>query len=71
MRINLAFHVVTVGFADVQEPLREDCHWLPYAALVAGFNVVTIVAMMGILGREGIGPLAGVMNNKNVQYEEE
>ena len=43
--------------------------WLPYAALVAG--VVTIVAMMGILGREGIGPLAGVMNNKNVQYEEE
>ena len=43
--------------------------WLPYAALVAG--VVTVVAMMGILGREGIGPLAGVMNNKNVHDEEE
>ena len=43
--------------------------WLPYAALVAG--VVTIVAMMGILGREGIGPLAGLMHNKNLHYEEE
>ena len=43
--------------------------WLPYVALVAG--VVTIVAMMGVLGREGIGPLAGVMNKKNLQYEEE
>ncbi|MGB2031874.1 MAG: hypothetical protein ACPHX9_06330 [Candidatus Poseidoniaceae archaeon] len=43
--------------------------WLPYAALVAG--VVTIVAMMGILGREGIGPLAGLMYDKNLQYEEE
>ncbi|MGB0448922.1 MAG: hypothetical protein ACPGMV_07920 [Candidatus Poseidoniaceae archaeon] len=43
--------------------------WLPYAALVAG--VVTIVAMMGILGREGIGPLAGFMQDKNLQYEEE
>ena len=43
--------------------------WLPYASLVAG--VVTIVAMMGILGREGIGPLAGIMHNKNHQYEEE
>ena len=43
--------------------------WLPYAALVAG--VVTIVAMMGVLGREGIGPLAGVMYNKNLHYEEE
>ena len=43
--------------------------WLPYAALVAG--VVTIVAMMGILGREGIGPLAGIMHHKNFQYEEE
>ncbi|CAI8373608.1 MAG: Uncharacterised protein [Candidatus Poseidoniaceae archaeon] len=43
--------------------------WLPYAALVAG--VVTIVAMMGILGREGIGPLAGFMQDKNILYEEE
>jgi hypothetical protein len=43
--------------------------WLPYVALVAG--IVTIVAMMGVLGREGIGPLAGVMNKKNLQYEEE
>ena len=43
--------------------------WLPYAALVAG--VVTIVAMMGILGREGIGPLAGLMYDKNLHYEEE
>ena len=43
--------------------------WLPYVALVAG--IVTIVAMMGVLGREGIGPLAGVMNKKNLHYEEE
>ena len=28
-------------------------------------------AMMGILGREGIGPLAGLMYDKNLVYEEE
>ena len=50
-------------------PLEGRLPWLPYAALVAG--VVTIVAMMGVLGREGIGPLAGVMNKKNSLLEEE
>ena len=50
-------------------PIEGRLPWLPYASLVAG--VVTIVAMMGILGREGIGPLAGVLNNKNLLIEEE
>ena len=50
-------------------PIEGRLPWLPYASLVAG--VVTIVAMMGILGREGIGPLAGVLNNKNLPIEEE
>ena len=44
-------------------PIDGRLPWLPYAALVAG--IATVVAMMGVLGREGIGPLAGVLNNKN------
>ncbi len=50
-------------------PIDGRLPWLPYAALVAG--IATVVAMMGVLGREGIGPLAGVLNNKNVLEEEE
>ena len=50
-------------------PIDGRLPWLPYAALVAG--IATVVAMMGVLGREGIGPLAGVLNNKNALEEEE
>ena len=43
----------------VQPRPAEGMHaWIPYAVLGVGF--CTVVLMLGVLGREGIGPLAGV-----------
>ena len=43
--------------------------WLPYVALASGF--LTILAMMGVLGREGIGPMGGIMSQRKPSLEEE
>ena len=43
--------------------------WLPYLALASG--LLTIVAMMGVLGREGIGPMGGIMSQRKPSLEEE
>ena len=43
--------------------------WLPYVALASGF--LTILVMMGVLGREGIGPMGGIMSQRKPSVEEE
>ena len=43
--------------------------WLPYLALASG--LLTIVVMMGVLGREGIGPMGGIMSQRKPSLEEE
>ena len=43
--------------------------WLPYVALASGF--LTILVMMGVLGREGIGPMGGIMSQRKPSLEEE
>ena len=50
-------------------PLEGVHAWIPYAVFGVGF--VTVVSMLGILGREGLGPMAKFFNEQNVAQEEE
>ena len=43
--------------------------WLPYVALASG--VLTILVRMGVRGREGIGPMGGIMSQRKPSLEEE
>lgn len=51
----------------LQPRLADGVHgWIPYAVLGVGF--LTVVGMLGVLGREGIGPLANIgINHASVK----
>ena len=54
----------------VQPRPVEGVHaWIPYAVFGVGF--VTVVSMLGILGREGLGPMANMFNQQNAPQDEE
>lgn len=54
----------------VQPRPVEGVHaWIPYAVFGVGF--VTVVSMLGILGREGLGPMANMFDQQNAPQDEE
>lgn len=55
----------SVRFTWLVQPREADGGepWIPYAVVAVGF--ATVVLMMGVLGREGIGPLADWMASED------
>ena len=50
----------------VQPRLAEGIDaWIPYA--VVGVGVLTVFVMLGVLGKEGLGPWASLANRNQVQ----
>ena len=43
-------------------PADGEATWIPYA--IVGIGFATVVGMLGVLGREGVGPLAGLALGK-------
>ncbi|MBR68032.1 MAG: hypothetical protein CMA86_00785 [Euryarchaeota archaeon] len=54
----------SVRFTWLLQPRLADgeATWIPYA--IVGIGFATVVGMLGVLGREGVGPLAGLALGK-------
>ena len=48
-------------------PAEGSDAWIPYAIVGVGF--ATVIGMLGILGREGLGPMAGLAAARSEQKQ--